>query len=268
MYTQEILSHVILDYWNPGYKPLSPNYPPNAFYIFAENASAKRHNLEMLYSIEENIFTIPAQDQFPKSSPCQKIIEVLNRNQVETRGLAGVLDIKFNARVMLTVNIDLQDRLVNGQLGTVKYIRTDSGRNVSKIYITFGDSKAGLKQMTSDAFGKQHLWVPIDKTEVGIKNKSSKTSSPVIKRTQYPLMLPQACTVHKVQGLSLTQIVVSFQLLKQRQFNYGQMYVALSRVTTLESLYILALFTEDSIRPNPLALVEYSRMCTESILSV
>ena len=167
-----------------------PNYPQNAFYIFSENASAKRQNLEMLYSIEENIFTIPAKDQFPKSSPCQKIIEVLNRNQVEPRGLAGVLDIKLNARVMLTVNIDLQDRLVNGQLGTVKCIRTDSGRNVSKIYITFDDSKAGLKKMKSDAFGKQDLWVPIDKTEVDIKIKSSKTSSPVIRRTQYPLMLP------------------------------------------------------------------------------
>ena len=61
--------------------------------------------------------------------------------------------------------------------------------------------------------------------------------------------------MHKVEGLSLTQIVVSFQLLKQRQFTYGQMYVALSRVTTLESLYILGLFTEDSIIANPLALV-------------
>ena len=143
----------------------------------------------MLCSIEENIFTIPAKDQFPKSIPCQKIIEVLNRNQGKTRGLAGVLHIKLNPRVMLTVNIDLQDRLVNGQQGTVKYIRTDSGRNVSKIYITFDNSKAGLKEMKSDAFGKHHLWVPIDKTEVDIKIKSSKTSSLVIKRAQYPLML-------------------------------------------------------------------------------
>ena len=171
-------------------KPQSSNYPQNALHIFAENTSAKRHNLEMLYSIEGNILTIPPKDQFPKSIPRQKIIEVLNRNQSETSGLAGVLDIKLNARVMLTVNIDLQDRLVNGQLGTVKCIRTDSGRNVSKIYITFDDSKAGLKKMKSDAFGKQDLWVPIDKTEVDIKIKSSKTSSPVIKRTQYPLMLP------------------------------------------------------------------------------
>ena len=89
----------------------------------------------MLYSIEENIFTIPAKDQFPKSIPCQKITEVLNCNQGETRGLAGVLDIKLNARVILTVKIDSQDRLVNGQLGTVKCICTFSRRNVSKIYI-------------------------------------------------------------------------------------------------------------------------------------
>ena len=49
--------------------------------------------------------------------------------------VAGVLDIKWNTRVMLTVNIDLQDR--NGQLGTVKFVRTDSEKNVSKIYAKF-----------------------------------------------------------------------------------------------------------------------------------
>ena len=64
--------------------------------------------------------------------------------------------------------------------------------------------------------------------------------------------------MHKVQGLSLAKIVVIFQLLKQRQFNYGQIYVALSRVTTLEGFYVLGPFTEDSIRANPFVLVEYS----------
>ena len=38
----------------------------------------------------------------------------------------------------------------------------------------FDDSKPGLKSMNSDAFGKQHFWVPIEKTEVDIKIKSSK----------------------------------------------------------------------------------------------
>ena len=123
-----------------------------------------------------------------------------------------MLDTTLNARVILTVNIELQDTLVNGQLGTVKCIRTDSEKNVSKIYIKLDDCKAGLKSMNSDAFRKQHLWVPIEKTEVDIKIKSNKTSLPVIKRAKYPLMLAWVCIVHKVQGLSLTQIVVSFQL--------------------------------------------------------
>ena len=108
-----------------------------------------------------------------------------------------MLDIKLNARVMLTVNIDLQDRLVNGQLGTVKSILTDSERNFSKIYITIYIHKAGLKRRNSDAFVKQHLWVPIEKKEFDIKIKSTKTSSPVIKKTQYLLMLAWACAVHK-----------------------------------------------------------------------
>ena len=104
----------------------------------------------------------------------------------------------------------------------------DSQRNVSKIYIKFGDSKAGLKSMNSDAFGKQHLLVAIEKTVADIKPKSSKTSSLVIKRTKYTLTLAWACTFDKAQDFSLTQIVFSF-----KQFNYGQIYFALSRVSTL-----------------------------------
>ena len=39
---------------------------------------------------------------------------MLNRNQSEAGGLAGSLKIKMNARVMLTVNIDLKKTVVNG----------------------------------------------------------------------------------------------------------------------------------------------------------
>ena len=136
----------------------------------------------------------------------------------------------------LTVNVDLQDRLVNGQLGTVKHIVLNSQNNVSKMYINFNDCKAGLKKLNTDNFARKHLWFPIDKTTVDIRIKSNKSSSPVIKRTQFPLMLAWACTVHKVQGLSFNKVVVGFQLLKQQNFHYGQIYIALSRVTSLEEL--------------------------------
>ena len=63
---------------------------------------------------------------------------------------------------------------------------------------------------------------------VYIRIKSNKNSSFVINRTQFPLMLAWACTVLKVQGLSLSKIIVRFQLLKQQNFHFGQIYVALN----------------------------------------
>lgn len=69
----------------------------------------------MLQSIEENISTIPAKAQFAKNIPHQKSIQVFNRNQSETGGPVRELDIKMNERVMLTVDIDLQGKLINRQ---------------------------------------------------------------------------------------------------------------------------------------------------------
>ena len=90
--------------------------------------------------------------------------------------------------------------------------------------------------MNANIFEKQNSWVPIEKTEADIKIKLTKNCSPVIKRTQYPLMLTWGSTVHEVQGLSLDKIVLSLDLLRQRNFNYGQIYVALSRVTSFNAL--------------------------------
>ena len=60
--------------------------------------------------------------------------------------------------------------------------------------------------------------------------------------------------------------MVSFQLLKHRNFLYGQIYLALSRVTSLEGLYILGSFNLKSIGASPKALEEYNRLRLESML--
>ena len=48
-----------------------------------------------------------------------------------------------------------------------------------------------------------------------------------LKKTQFPLALSWACTIHKVQSLSLEQGLVSFDLKKRNSFGPGQTYTAL-----------------------------------------
>ena len=49
------------------------------------------------------------------------------------------------------------------------------------------------------------------------------------RRNQFPLMLAYPCTFHKVQGLTIPYTVLVLDLVKQKLFNCGQIYVALSR---------------------------------------
>ena len=81
--------------------------------------------------------------------------------------------------------------------------------------------------------------MPIEPVLAKIKLGPGKPSSPEIQRVQFPVALALACTIHKVHGLTLENIVVSLELRKQRFFNYGQIYVALSRATSLQGLFIL-----------------------------
>ena len=70
-------------------------------------------------------------------------------------------------------------------------------------------------------------------------------------------MLSWACTIHKVQGLSLEEGLVNFYLQKQRTFGQGQMYTALSRVLSYDKLFCMGKFEPSSIKVNVSALQEY-----------
>ena len=143
---------------------------------------------------------------------------------------------------MLTNNVDISDRLINGQLGTVARILVNEvTEKPSIVYIKFEDEDVGnlVIDKSGDNFAIENKVVPIKPVLAQIKLNAGKRSSPAIQRLQFPLALAWACTVHKVQGLTLNKIAISFELFKQRSFNYGQIYVALSRATSLQGLYVL-----------------------------
>ena len=65
--------------------------------------------------INKPMFTLPQINNVNK----QDIDRVLARGRSETGGLDYELHLKETARVMLTANIDISDRLINGHIDTV-----------------------------------------------------------------------------------------------------------------------------------------------------
>ena len=137
----------------------------------------------MLEALNNEMFVVPAIDILPINIVAsQRIKEALDRNQTDSGGLASVIEIKVNSRVMLTVNVDLSDRLVNGQLGTVKLISKNVNGEVTKMYIKFDDAGAGQKKINNDIFEKQNSWVPLETFDADIKLK---VNSYVVIKTTY-----------------------------------------------------------------------------------
>ena len=66
--------------------------------------------------------------------------------------------------------------------------------------------------------------------------------------------------MHKVQGLNLHEVVVSFQLERQRSFNAGQIYVALSRSTSFNGLFLTGTYTPSAIIASEAVHKEYERL--------
>lgn len=78
-------------------------------------------------------------------------------------------------------------------------------------------------------------------------NTWSFTDTPGILRKQIPLILAYAITIHKAQGSTLDCALID---VGDRTFEYGQAYVALSRLKGLENLYIHDL-SKDAFRAHP-----------------
>ena len=237
---------------------------------WAENSPVDDHNKNKLEELSGSLYIVKAKDQYPTNVRKQDIDRVLARGRSETGGLDYEIHIKEGSRVMLTTNICIADRLINGQMGTVVRVQANQPTdNPTVLYIKFDDPNAGkdLINTRGNRFAKENHVVPIEPVLAKIKIRPGKASSPEIQRVQFPVTLAWACTVHKVQGLTLDQVVLSTELVKQRSFNYGQIYVALSRATSLNGLYILGQVESKHTKTNPKVLSEYERLQTDCLVS-
>ena len=144
----------------------SLEYPWDALHIFAENNSVQKHNMHMLSLNCNRQYNVNAVDHIPVNAPAGEINEIMKSPQSRTSGLALNLSLKVDARVMLTSNIDISDRLINGQIGTVCNICTNSMGNVYRIYVKFDDSLAGSKKWYLINMQGKRVLFPLKKLRV------------------------------------------------------------------------------------------------------
>jgi len=152
---------------------------------------------------------------------------------ISTSSVQEVLLLKEGAVVMCTVNLDMDQGICNGSQGVVTaMLETSQGTTIPEVRFANGITKQiHPHYRQSDEY-------------------------PTIAIGQIPLCLAWALTIHKIQGatLSMADIDVGGQI-----FEYGQTYVALSRVQSLEGLYLSA-FQPQRIRANERVAAFYAEM--------
>ena len=131
------------------------------------------------------------------------------------------LQIKVGAQIMM-VNNDADGRWVNGSIGKITNVTQD--KNAGDVII------AELADGT-DVEVKPYTWEIFR-----FFAEEGQLQSEVIGRfKQYPLMLAWAVTIHKSQGKTFDKVIID---IGRGTFSHGQIYVALSRCTTLDGIVL------------------------------
>jgi ATP-dependent exoDNAse (exonuclease V) alpha subunit len=179
------------------------NLPEKIPKLYSHNVDVDYVNTETLSRIENTIETFTMSSSGPEG-----LVAVLKKGCLSPESLL----LKIGAEVMFTKN-NQKEGFVNGTLGTVV------------------DFKIGYKYpIVKIKSGKQIIVEPMEWSV----EENGKIRAKII---QTPLRLAWAITVHKSQGMSMDGAIMDLS----EVFEYGQGYVALSRVRRLSGLHILGL---------------------------
>jgi ATP-dependent exoDNAse (exonuclease V) alpha subunit len=185
--------------------PVPPDLRP--VFIYCRNMDVDRVNKEKLSAIQA-----PSKFFAAKDSGLPHHIEQFNRNCPAAKSI----ELKKGAQVMLLANIDARNGHVNGSIGVVTAF-TNEGVQVKfkSGSLIVAETQWEIKEQEATIAGQIRYKV-------------------VATRNQIPLKVAYAISAHKAQGQTLDCAFVDMN----EAFASGQVYLALSRVRDLESLYL------------------------------
>lgn len=156
---------------------------------------------------------------------------------------AEVLEFKVGAQIMMLVN-------EYSTTGSIKWVN-GSLANITAIDLKSQEPSVTVKVMGSNGSErvKLHTW----EVKRPILVDEEMQFEVIGSFCQFPFSLAWAVTIHKSQGKTFDKVIVD---LSSRIFAEGQLYVALSRCTTLEGLKLTKPVLMHHVITNPIA-VEY-----------
>ena len=169
--------------------------------LFSHNSDVDRVNNEMLATLSGKAHAFAMSSQGPYA-----LTGALQRGCLSPE----TLHLKIGAAVMFTKN-NPKEGFANGTLGTVEAFDEVSGYPI--------------------VVARNGVRITVESME-WIVEENGKVRARI---AQLPLRLAWAITVHKSQGMSLDAAVMDLSAV----FEFGQGYVALSRVRRLSGLYLL-----------------------------
>lgn len=182
----------------------------DALELFGNNRQVDAKNKKELDKINSKLWTYHAVDSCSDKQVNRSIISRVNNKNMMYK---EILTVKTGCRVMLLKNLNVQEGIVNGSLGVV--LKADS----SSVMVKFDNGI--IKVIERDI-----------QTYYDIEYKST------FSRSQIPLNLAYACTIHKSQGLTLDKCILSLDSSNIYSGDFGKVYVALSRCRDLSGIYI------------------------------
>lgn len=191
-------------------------------------------NVDQVNETELNKLPATAKTFVMQSRGAPPLVDSLKRHCLSPE----FLSLKIGAKVMFTKNHP-DRKYVNGTLGQVVSFSRENGWPV----IQTRSGRMIVAEITE--------WAIEDGDKV------------LAAISQFPLRLAWAITVHKSQGMSLDAAVMDLR----QAFEFGQGYVALSRVRSLDGLYLLG-FNERALEVHPEVSTADAQFRDASVLAI
>ena len=214
----------------------------NELHLFPCNAAVDAHNKDLYERATSQKAEIKCSDSVlgedSKDVKEQILAQLIGKKSNDTGNLSEVLKVAVGLCYDTTHNISVHDGICNGTPCILRKIHYLENNNPipSCLWVEFPESSIGKETRKENAhYYSKYPEISKDWTPIWAVKRTFLFRRKSVVRQQFPLKASSGKTIHKAQGQTKSTVVVDMTSGSRPH----QHYVAFSRVTSLQGLYLL-----------------------------